>query len=34
VIPNVTPGTFYLRLVATNALGSSAPSNEVTLVVP
>ena len=30
----VPSGTYFLRLVATNALGSSPPSNEVTLVVP
>lgn len=30
----VPSGTYFLRLVAVNALGSSAPSNQVTLVVP
>ena len=30
----VPSGTYFLRLVATNGLGSSAPSNQVTLVVP
>jgi len=32
--PGVPSGTYFLRLVAVNALGSSAPSNQVTLVVP
>jgi titin len=31
---NVPSGTYYLRLVANNALGSSPPSNQVALVVP
>ena len=30
-IPNVPPGTFYVRARAINAAGSSPPSNEVTL---
>jgi 5-hydroxyisourate hydrolase-like protein (transthyretin family) len=30
-IPNIPPGTFYLRVRAINAAGSSPPSNEVTL---
>ncbi len=30
-IPNVPPGTFYVRVRAVNAFGSSPPSNEVTL---
>ncbi|MGE0359798.1 MAG: S8 family serine peptidase [Vicinamibacterales bacterium] len=30
----VPSGTYFLRLVAVNALGSSAPSNQVTLTVP
>lgn len=32
--PGVPPGTYYLRLTATNAAGTSAPSADVTLVVP
>ncbi|MCC7126713.1 MAG: serine hydrolase [Acidobacteria bacterium] len=32
-VPNVPPGTYYVRLVAQNAGGTSAPSNEVTVVV-
>jgi hypothetical protein len=32
-IPGVPAGTYYLRLVAQNAGGTSAPSNEVTLTV-
>ncbi|MFN7979706.1 MAG: hypothetical protein U0P30_16350 [Vicinamibacterales bacterium] len=32
--PNVPQGTYYLRVEAVNALGTSAPSNEVTVVVP
>lgn len=32
-IPNVPPGTYYLRLVATNAAGASAPSAEVMVAV-
>ena len=31
---NVPSGTYFLRLVANNALGSSPPSNQVALVVP
>jgi hypothetical protein len=30
----VSPGTYYVRVRATNACGSSAPSNELTVVVP
>ena len=33
-IPNVPSGTYYLRLTATNAAGTSLPSAERTLVVP
>ena len=33
-IPGVPRGTYYLRLTAVNAAGASAPSNQVTLVVP
>lgn len=32
--PGVPSGTYYLRLVAVNSAGNSAPSNQVTLVVP
>jgi 5-hydroxyisourate hydrolase-like protein (transthyretin family) len=32
-IPGVPPGTFYVRVRAINAFGSSPPSNEATLVV-
>lgn len=32
--PGVPAGTYYLRLTASNAAGTSAPSNQVTLVVP
>ena len=32
-LPNVPPGTYYTRLVAVSAGGSSAPSNEVQIVV-
>lgn len=32
--PNVPPGTYYLRLVASNAAGASAPSAELRLTVP
>lgn len=32
-IPGVPPGTYYIRLVAQNAGGTSGPSNEVTLTV-
>jgi hypothetical protein len=30
----VPSGTYYLHLTASNAAGTSAPSNQVTLVVP
>ena len=33
VVPGVPAGTYYVRLVAQNAGGTSAPSNEVTLTV-
>lgn len=32
-VPAVPPGTYYVRVVAQNAGGPSAPSNEVTVVV-
>ena len=32
-VPGVPVGTFYVRLVAVNAAGTSAPSNEVSLSV-
>lgn len=32
-IPGIPPGTYYIRLVAQNAGGTSSPSNEVTLTV-
>jgi hypothetical protein len=28
------PGTYYVRVVATNAAGGSVPSNEIVVVVP
>ncbi len=34
-VPNVPPGTYYLRVRAVNAQGASLPSyNDVTLIVP
>ena len=33
-LPSVPSGTCYLRLTASNAAGTSAPSNQVVLVVP
>ncbi len=33
-LPGVPPGTYYLRLTASNPAGTSAPSNQVVLVVP
>lgn len=33
-IPGVPRGTYYARLTAVNAAGASAPSNQVTVVVP
>jgi hypothetical protein len=30
----VASGTYYVRIVAINAAGTSAPSNEVVVVVP
>ena len=30
----VPSGTYYVRMVAHNALGTSPPSNEITVVVP
>ncbi len=32
--PGVARGTYYLRMTASNAIGTSAPSNEVMVVVP
>ncbi|MEZ5287932.1 MAG: fibronectin type III domain-containing protein [Vicinamibacterales bacterium] len=34
VFTAVPSGTYYLRMTAANAAGTSAPSNEVTVVVP
>lgn len=34
VIPGVPSGTYYLRMTATNAVGTGGLSNQVTLVVP
>ncbi len=33
MVPAVPPGTYYVRLVAQNAGGTSAPSNEITVAV-
>jgi hypothetical protein len=33
-VPNVAPGTYYVRVTAVNAVGPSPASNEVTVVVP
>ncbi len=33
-IPGVPRGTYYVRLTAVNAAGASAPSNQITVVVP
>jgi predicted phage tail protein len=30
----VPPGTYFVRVISTNAAGASAPSNEVTVIVP
>jgi uncharacterized protein YkwD len=32
-VQNVPPGTYYVRVLATNALGASAPSNEITVTI-
>ena len=32
-IPNVPPGTYYVRVLAVNGGGTSGPSNEVTVIV-
>ncbi|MGE3888836.1 MAG: hypothetical protein AB7H81_20590 [Vicinamibacterales bacterium] len=34
VVPNVPPGTYYVRVLASNGAGASAPSNEVQLLMP
>lgn len=33
-IPNVPPGTYYLRMTASSAIGTSGLSNQITVVVP
>lgn len=33
-IPNVPPGTYFVRARAVNEIGSSPPSNDVRVVVP
>jgi hypothetical protein len=32
-IPNIPPGTYYVRMLAVNVAGTSGPSNEVTVIV-
>lgn len=32
-IPNVPPGTYYVRAKAWNYIGASAPSNEIVVTV-
>lgn len=33
-VPNVPPGSYHVRVRARNSIGTSEPSNEVTVVVP
>ena len=33
-VPNVPPGTYYVRVRAVNGTGKGEPSNEVAVVVP
>ena len=34
IVPGVPPGRYYVRVQAVNALGASAPGNEVVIDVP